>query len=167
MDLLKCSELFKNDSLSFNTKVDFSTCDLEVILSDLGVSVSDSVTTTLGTHQVRTVYWTIHRKDGCVLKIWSQNNSLVKIDVIRDFNDQEEMNQFQTEHGEPTATLDYYFDVIKMKKKTAVYAEHGIALFYGMSDSAIYSWSYFAPMTASNYEETLHPVNPPREFEKR
>ncbi|MEO1451514.1 MAG: hypothetical protein AAFV07_18425, partial [Bacteroidota bacterium] len=103
--------------------------------------------------------------EGARVRALFRGEQVVKIDVEFSLDGEAQVQQIREQLGEPEAKLDYYFDVLPMREKTHVYASQGMALFWGMSDSSLYHISYFAPMTATEYHKSLHPVESPRELE--
>jgi hypothetical protein len=53
-----------------------------------------------------------------------------------------------------------------MKEKAWIYPDKGIAVFMGMGDSSIFRVSYFKKTTMKKYQQELHPLEKPIEFEE-
>lgn len=165
MEQKNCIDVLKNDSISINSDIDVSNCDLQSLIGAFGLTVSDSNKGYLGTNQIPLAWWQIKTENGVEITFWAKADELVKIDVSRSYEPTNDVPEFVKKNGEPTLRLDYYYDVIKMDNLAAVYPELGIVLLYEIGEASVYKWSYFAPTSAKEYHENLHPVNAQREFE--
>lgn len=161
-----CIDILKNDSISINSNIDFSKCDLKTLLTSFDLSIADSVKGSLGKNQIPLSMWSTTTKAGIEITFWAKSEELVKIDVSRPYRASNDVSTFKEINGEATVRLDYFFDVIKMQNLAALYPDKGMIIFYEINEESVYKWSYFKACSANYYEENFHPVNAPREFEE-
>lgn len=167
MKKINCIEQITAKTIAdFTVPVSMEYCDHSAVLKHFGLSQADAVTTHLGRKNEEVAYWEINmdgKKHGA-LKIWTANDSIVKIDLINTFQETEKVAKKLQNLAETNNKLNYFSGVINMEEKAWIYPEIGIAFFLGLTKGVINYISYFQPTTIENYINTLHPINAPREL---
>ncbi|WGF91810.1 hypothetical protein [Aequorivita marisscotiae] len=151
---------------NFTVPVSMENCELLPVLKHFRKSQSNAVETYLGKENEEVAYYDIEFgvKKLNAIKIWTANNKIIKIDLIKTFSNTEKVVKKLQQLPKSNTKLNYYYDVIYMEDKAWIYPENGIAVFLGLTDGVVNFISYFPPTTIENYINHLHSFSAPREF---
>lgn len=143
-----------------------SECESSDIFSVFPPLVEDVAVGKLGSEYLPTFYkvCVVENYDEPV-KVWFKDNAIVKIEAKYPQLSTDESQAIAKALGQPTAKLDYYFDIMMIPNGEWVYAERGISLFFNADGTSLVNLSVFYPTSLDNYPRNIRPpFNPVREF---
>jgi hypothetical protein len=88
------------------------------------------------------------------LRVWFQGSEILMVEAEAPLDDLP-LQTLTAQLGAPTAKLDTYFGVVKVKQGEWVYAERGIALSIDSSGASLSRICVFAPTTLEQYRRSL------------
>lgn len=161
-----CEQLLEMNTQALAQPLDLDSCDFSSWSKKYDLKTASALRTRLGLARHEVLYWDVEKKhsDNSYIRLWKNEQGIQKMEWYKTIEDVNLLAKLTETLGAPATKLDYFFGIITMKEKAWIYPEKGIALFWGMTDTALYRVSYFRPTSLVTYIETLHPMTPVREF---
>jgi len=167
METYNCIDIIEKNIENFASVQYVEDCDYTELKKKFNLNNENSISTSLGADFSSLNYWEVMKdeENHIYVTIWEKEGNLAKLDLHQTWNKKNVSKEDISDLGTPAKKLTYFYGDIKMKKKAWIYPEKGIAVFFGFGKNTIYRVSYFQKTTMEVYENTLHPVEEPREFE--
>ncbi len=122
----------------------------------------DSGRSFLGNPPTPALFFTT-RDEEPEIRVWMRDDLVIKIDIEIPEHGMTQL-EWCDEFGQPSARMDFSFDVVQIQRAQWVFPERGLALFWNSDGDKLVRASVFSCTTVAEYAANLAPWHEPREF---